>query len=200
MDPPMTEATYRLLKKQLREQQSVIPLLLDEVTAVRRALEQRGRTVEPRVLNVLEFALLFQFETACLVEDMADHDPSRRGQLYARLLILTIYENTSQLRNLLSRQFKEDLRTTGFDDNEIETVRRVHRDFISIYENCNRRWGKVRHGAVAHRDPSAEVQLRLIDKADIHNVTDLAIQFQKASAELSRVLRWWVNKLRPLSQ
>lgn len=190
----MTEGTYRRLKAQLKENQSLSPQLLNLITPVRRAAEKQGRITEARLLNVFEFALLFHFETACLFEDMADYNASLRGQLYARLLVLAIYENTLKLQSLLSRRFQEDLSTAGFNEGEIENVRSVHRAFIAIYEDCKRKFKKVRDGAIAHRDASAEVQLRLINKAQITVVTDLAIEFLKETSKLTKVLQIWVNK------
>jgi hypothetical protein len=190
---PMGEEAYRKLKAVLKAVQEQHEAQLPLFTAARRAVENDGIPAHGRVLNVLQFAILSHYELACLLEDMADHNSSFRGRLYARLLIVNIYETTHKLQSLLGRQLRADFLEAGVSKQEMDTLGKIHQAFVRLHEECDRRYGDVRNGIGAHKDPSAETQLELIEKANIHDVTNLVIEILKWTAGLTRLCAIYGN-------
>jgi hypothetical protein len=188
---PMSQATYEKLKAMLRSAQHMNESQIPQITALRRLLEQHGRDADSRVLNAFVFTLLSNFELVCLMEDMVDHDPTYRGHLYARLVIVNIYETSLKFKSLLAKDFRADLATAGVSSADINELATIHRGFVHLFEECNRLYGDVRRGIGAHKDLSAEKQLALIEKATIHDVADLVTEMMKWTSMLMRI--FWVH-------
>lgn len=140
-----------------------------------------------RINNVLEFLSLYAFEFSCLFEDLIQHQKTLRGTIYARQLILLIYESAEKLRHLLGRQFQEDMQAIGYSVESVELVRRVLRCFNDVFERCNREFGDVRNGAIAHRDRSASTQRQLVEKVHPDLVAEIAAEMSECVLKLQKI-------------
>ena len=127
------------------------------------------------IWNAYEFILLVQFDVSCLMRDMVSHESELGPNLYARLLVLTIYESTLTMRRLLSRNFQSTLENALEIENN-SALRQIHSRVQRLFEECNLQMGAVRDGIVGHRDADADVRVELLEKADVQEVTDLTIE------------------------
>jgi len=190
-EQPMTAEQILELKSVLESQRATTEQILPYLPALRTLLADAGEAEAVRIHNVLEFATLYGYDFSCILEDTVDHQGSRRALVYARFLILLVYEASQKLRQLLGGQFQEDLRAFGYGEESIKTVRRIHKCFVDAFERCNSEFGDVRDGIVAHRDESAERQMELIEVADVPSVIDMTLQMERCVVQLGAML--WVH-------
>lgn len=183
MTPKQLERLNGLLRQQRVTVESILPLL----PQMRSVLARRSEAAL-RVHNVLEFATLYGYDFNCVFEDMLRHQGTRRGLVYARFLVLLVYEASNKFRGLLGREFQADLRSLGYGDEDVVLARGVHKCFVRAFERCNRDFGDVRNGVVAHRDESGPTQYALIDKAQVREVVDMTLDMDECMARLSALL------------
>jgi hypothetical protein len=55
-----------------------------------------------------------------------------------------------------------------------QRLKDLHRAVNELFDSVNSRFGEVRDGLAAHRDPDPEVRLRLLQRVDVVEVTLLA--------------------------
>lgn len=187
-DRPMTAKQIEELKVILRRQRETTEEILQHLPRLRNLLTQAGEAEAARILNVVEFATLYGYDFNCVLEDTVDHQGTRRALLYARFLVLLVYEASQKLRHLLGGQFQDDLRAYGYGEESVEIARTVHKCFVDTFERCNSEFGDVRDGIVAHRDSSAERQLELMEVADVPSVIDMTLQMERCAIHLSGML------------
>lgn len=186
-DRPMTAKQLEAFKDLLRRQRATVETTLPMLPKLRLVLEGRSEAAF-RVHNVLEFATLYGYDFNCVFEDMLEHQGTRRGLVYARFLVLLVYEASNKFRSLLGGQFQADLRSLGYGEDEVVLGRGIHNCFVRAFERCNRDFGDVRHGVVAHRDESGANQYGLIDKAQVREVVHMTLEMEECMVRLSALL------------
>lgn len=139
---------------------------LTHAISVRRALTTRGLLRDEHVLNALEFILLLQFDIGTLVVAFGQTTGSLAGNLYARLLILTIHESTLTLQSLLGPRFREAL-TARLNRADLDReLREIHSRVTDLHRRVKNHYGDVRDGILAHRDRDAEVRAVLLERTE----------------------------------
>ena len=176
------------LRGVLQQQREVLEGIFALLPQRRSQLAAQPTAELARINNVLEFSMLYAFDFNVLLDDTLEHGGSRRGNLYARLLVLFVYEAALTLRTLLAGQFQSDLRVVGYSDGDVSSVRGVHSGFEQAFARCNREFKDVRMNVSAHRDPSATKQLKLIEELDVEAVIDMAYEMETFTVQLNAVL------------
>ena len=149
------------------------------------------------LFNGFEFLLLFQHDLSCLLADFATHTGTFRGNLYARLILLTIHESALTMRAVLAKDFREQLaRTLGREELD-HTVRQIHSRLDALFEESNATFGHVRHGIVAHRDRSAETRITLLNDAGQERIGQLVVEILPIVLSLSSLLKDYLESIRP---
>jgi len=196
MPNPITIETRQRLRDLGAQTAEVAGEAFTEFLFVRRSLEAQGPTPEAAVLNGVEFFLLLQHDFASLLADLATHTGTLRGNLYARLILLTVHESCLTMESILARPFREQL-VAAIGRAEADSIlRQVHSDAITLYRRSERDFGEVRDGIVAHRDRDAEVRARLIAATEEEQIAQLAIDLLDILHRLSPLIREYIGVLR----
>lgn len=169
---PVTPHTAQMLLALFDSTIQKTEVLLGNVRRARLQMRDGNRTDDEEILNVIEFHLLFQFDLCCLSGDLLDHRDQFRGNLYSRLLVLTIYESLKTLRGLMGAAFRSRIVAAlkhfpdGTDYDAV--LRDCHSDLCQLFDESNRTFAEVRNGIVAHREKSPDIRDRLIEAASNH--------------------------------
>jgi hypothetical protein len=121
--------------------------------------------------------MLAWFETSCLVHDVVYHESGLRANLYARFLVLSLYESSKRLRGLLARQFRDDLAAVLPGQFAEVELRKINSDMNAFFESCRKRFGDARDQIIAHREDDADVRMVQLYEADLEDVTGYAAEF-----------------------
>jgi hypothetical protein len=153
--------------------------LAEETLAYSSAARQRGESAG-HVLNSVEFVMLFQFELNTCLKAVLNSELALEAKFHSRSLVLTVFESLNTLRRLLAKSFRSELvgslgRPPGL---ELQ-LKSLHSAVNALFEDCNSRFGDVRDGLAAHRDPDPEVRLRLVERVDAQEAVDLAYETLK---------------------
>ncbi len=169
---------------------------LDLIVQTRRKLEENGVTLDQRVFNVYEFILLLQHDLSALMCDMVRNHTRLGTSLYARLLILLIYETSEKLQKvLLAKDFREEyLAALDVEDNR--SLIDAHKRASDLFKRCNSKYGAVRRGLAAHWDVDPDERQRLIDTAEVRPIADLAIEMLGVLLDVTRLLSQYFERFR----
>lgn len=150
--------------------------------AVENLIVQRRRALvglapqDEYLLNVIELALLAWHEISALSSDTVRYEGTFRANLYARLLVLSMYESAKRLKGLLGPDFLQAARSVVPEGPTEGELRRVHSDMSRFFKSCRTRFGDVRDGIVGHRDPDPNVRLALLLRTDSESALQMAEQ------------------------
>jgi hypothetical protein len=192
---PITPETRARVLKGLARSEQVLEQSLGGFVALRRRAARKGIPVVEATQNAFEFTTLTQFELSCLLRDMIQSDYSRlRATLYAGLVLLAVYETSKKYRQILSSDFQGELGRVLGPDGTVE-ARSIHRSASDLYKKCDRDFGDVRRGLLAHRDPCAHERLRLLRKIDVRRIADLAIGLLTVGRQLTELELRYIRAL-----
>lgn len=172
----ITPETKRKLRAQLQRAIKRGPRQIESMAYTRRLLKSRGKLNEARVLNVVQFTLLYVYDVNCLMDDVLKQGTDLRAKLYARMLLLVVQESLQKLRHLLGRQFRSAVEEIDSSGEMLAATNEVHSTVTKLFERVNRQYGDIRNGVIAHRDDSAERQMDLINQTSIREAADLTIE------------------------
>ena len=153
---------------------------------IRRATGRAGLLDDEQVLGVVEYIYGLHFELSCLLAEMVRYGASLRANLYARLIILTVYEATKEMKGLLAGDFRDRITRVTRGPEIGEALKAIHSSAVKLFDRCNAKFGAVRHGAAAHRPVDPETRIKLVQQADIEKVAKLTIEMQKVISQLTR--------------
>lgn len=184
MSPEMREK----LLVALSEQEMIAASILNQVGWGRNLFVNLGHEGMAELYKVAEFTALLRFDLACLFSDYVRHEHSERAHLYARFLILTIYESTKTYRGLLGGDLQKRLNDTDGSSFFMQKVRDVHKEMSRVSEAVAKQYGDVRHSIGAHRDPEAFKQLERVRAIGGEELADLYQRFANALSLLERLI------------
>ena len=160
--------------------------ILDNLVTARSTLAPGFHSSELALINGVELILLAEHDLACLLSDLVSHTGTLRGNLYARLAILTIHESTHTLRSVIARPFREQLTLLVGGEHPMADgiLRAAHSAIGTIYDKSEAQFGTIRDGIVAHRDRDPDLRVELLRAADEEAVASLAAELLAALLSL----------------
>jgi hypothetical protein len=140
------------------------------VSGHRRRLDQAGSPYDTHTLNVLEFLALIQHDQSAILVQLLDATTRLQVILFARLLLLTVYESLKQLRGLLAKPFQDELALALGTHPEGTSARAAHSRVARLFAEWEREFGPTRNKVIAHHDADPEVRLQLLESIDADNL------------------------------
>lgn len=169
--------------------------LIDIETAAR---EQNEKVLpHPGFLNVQGLLWMFELEVACLLDDYIRSRDERRW-LYARLLLLCLFEATKTLRGLLSRSYRLDLEEK-LGAAYAGQLREMHGYIHHAHEDLNAEYGEVRRRLVAHKDPDANLRWQALSSVNGLEIKDFAWELLEWCAALAVLHKHYLSKIDELN-
>jgi len=184
---PMTEGTRRNLLALLSDGARLADGSIDGVAAHREMFARLGMAHVAELYRVLEFALLLRFDISILFADFIRREHEPAAHVYARFVILTIYEGSATYRRLLGKHLQDTLAANADARPLLPRIRALHKAMSSVAKEAVREYRDIRHGIAAHRDENAVVQLRRLRSVGGEELALSVERFTRASMELERL-------------
>jgi hypothetical protein len=148
---------------------------------------ENGRFVGLSTLyNIALYLLIADRDIQAAKIGALTHPDEWTRKLYARIILLTIYEwdadkvTGQRLRQAMELMLiPEDLRREAID---------CLRDMRLVQRRANKQFAHVRNVAIAHRHPDALVQYRAIRDLNVDDVFEIGVQFFQAVERFMNVL------------
>jgi hypothetical protein len=153
----------------------------------RRRAEESGDRGWLILTNVDQFALLFNFDLSCLLQDMRARTNTWHTNLHARTLVLTMFECVDDFKALLGREFRSLVQSLDKDGTILAEANKLHSELRGFLDQ-HPRFKEVRDTVTAHREHDAGVQIHLIENLDVSEV-------ESAGYEMMR----WLTRLHQLT-
>lgn len=131
----------------------------------RSALEAAGSTDDIRLINVVQFSLLFNFDLSCLLRDLRARKGTWHVKLHARNLALTMFECVDDFLALLGKDFRALVARTANAGAALATLNHLHSQ-LRVFQDQHRDFGPIRHSITAHREHNAAAQIQLLQNLD----------------------------------
>lgn len=131
----------------------------------RAALEVVGSADDIRLINVVQFSLLFNFDLSCLLRDLRARKGTWHVKLHARHLALAMFECVEDFLALLGKDFRALVSKTDNTGAALATLNDLHRR-LRAFQDQHRDFGPIRHSITAHREHNAAVQIHLLQNLD----------------------------------
>jgi hypothetical protein len=141
-----------------------------------------------RLYQVLEFSALLNFDLAILFADYVRHELAPKSHVYARFVVLTIYEGTKTYRQLLGRELQDILAADSSSRPLVPLIRGVHKALNAVATDAEHKYGDVRNGIAAHRDVEAVAQLKRLRGIGGEELAQFVERFLQAAGELEKLL------------
>lgn len=144
-----------------------------EAMQLRQELEKGGRTYGAEIVNALLFCLVVSRDLACLGEDLLQPKSEWHGNLYARLLALTLVEYTEDLSAMLGRSFRESALALDDAPNAEERLNNLLLKLHCFRREEDKFLRGIRNNTVGHREHDARAQADWISRLDPLKIRDL---------------------------
>jgi hypothetical protein len=161
---------------------------LEYAAASRELFARFNMTGVADLFRVYEFTLLLQFDLHTLFADFVTHEHDITSHVYARYVILVIYEGTAQYRHLLGKELQDSWTTDDFLKHFVTDLRHAHKALNAVAGQAEQRYSDVRNGIAAHRDKEAAAQLARLRQLGGEEVAKFVIDFSTALGSLLQLL------------
>lgn len=161
---------------------------------LRRSLQNGDEEHSNAVLNAYEFVLLLQHDLSLLLSGLVQENTRLGTSMYARLLILALYESSKQMQKLLAKDFREQV-VRVLDPDDDHRLKALHKRVSKIFDVSRQNFGVVRHGLAGHWTHDPEERQELIDHAEIQSVVDLVIEMLKLIQNLVNLFSTYFQTL-----
>jgi hypothetical protein len=159
----------------------------------RKELEAEGASFSGPISNVLEFALLTQFELMLLQGEQSRSTLRMGPNFFGRVSVLIMYEGCRTLKVIMGKEFQADVDLL-LGKSQLSSLRKVHSQITSIFKSIDSALGPVRHGAIAHKDASAQTRLDLLHKSSVRTVADYLLDFAPLLHTITNELLPYLNE------
>jgi len=148
--------------------------IYEELITIDAAARLKGVRTLPHAdfLNFQGLLWMMQLELASLLDDYIRTRDERRW-LYARLLLLSLYESTKTLRSVFSRGYRRDLLVRLGSANE-RRINTLHGYIHHAFEDLNADYGDIRDHLLGHRDPDASRRWQALSSLNGLEIKDFA--------------------------
>lgn len=181
-----------------RVQEDIVQALTEIPPGPLRASTEAAVTLwKPEVLNAIELATLYRLEAASLVQDFQLAKGARKA-MYARLLLVTVYESMSTLRRLLGKAFREEMmRVVGPETSD--QLNEIGKRISETFARTNEQFKDLRNQLAVHRSPDAMQRLYHLSNTDGAAIASLSAQAFSPLVSLSELYaRYQVHHLEEL--
>jgi hypothetical protein len=170
------------------------------LTTERAKFRDAGMQMEEELLNILQFSVLFNHDLRILIADIESDNESSRGRLYARFLVLIMYEAAEDLQALLGGKLRGILDTWSAPDELLSDRKTLHKRLGQFRADNDLKFGEMRNKLAAHRDHDASEQLMVLDSLDVAAVTQEGYRFITWLTDLhkyaKRIMEWEMERTR----
>jgi hypothetical protein len=161
-----------------RRSVSAIVELLANTHSKRATCERAGLKQHVRVLNTVQFVVIWNGDLSTLLDQMAalsgsfDREAVWRRHLVARTLALTAYEALTKMERLFNPEYnrtwslRRAVRELSLDDQLDATLNRLHSEISSALTLNQELLEGIRNNIIGHRDQDASRQLEWIERTN----------------------------------
>jgi hypothetical protein len=135
----------------------------------REEAEEAGDDEATTLLNVIQFALLFNLDLTSLLHDLGAARSNWHQRLHSRHLILLLFECVDDFIALLGKNFRTVISTRPRGNDLLERLNGLHRQLREFQENYTH-FRELRITLIAHRDHDASRLFALLASIDIGEV------------------------------
>jgi hypothetical protein len=145
-----------------------------DIQQIDQAARKGGSKIlpHPTYLNLQGLLWMLELEIACLLDDYIRSRDERRW-LYARLLLLSLFESTRTLRGVFSREYRKDIELRLGAQNS-ERISELHGYIHHAFNDLNADYGEIRNRLLGHRDPDAALRWQLLSSINGQEIKEFA--------------------------
>lgn len=172
----------------LKERRHVRDLELAFATVREQAvkLEQSNYPATRLFMNIALFILVAERDICAVKLDALTHPDKWKRSVALRTILLTIYE--WDMDKVAGRRLREAMDIAKIDTPLREEVTTSLRNLRKTQSRAKKAMHKIRNATIAHRDPDALVQYRMIRDIDSAAVLELAAEFYESAQSFIAVV------------
>jgi hypothetical protein len=148
---------------------------LEAASQARSGAEAVGDLDAIKLLNVVQFALLFNLDLSVLLEDLNTTSPTWRKRLHARHLILLLFECVDDFVSLLGKEFRSVLLSREHGTELLARLNALHAQLRTFQQRYGH-FRDIRTTLVAHRDHHAPRLLETLEQIRASEVDAAALE------------------------
>jgi hypothetical protein len=171
---PLTREDERLW----REGEEALQQLLATLSRERSAAEAAGDADRVTIVNAVQYATIFNYDLRQLLVDIKRAGHTWGGRLYVRLLALTLYECTEDLRALLGRPLRDAVARLGGNE-AVVALNPIHERATRFFEANRPLLLEIRLQVIGHREHDADLQLKQLQALDVDQLTNMGYEMVK---------------------
>jgi hypothetical protein len=148
--------------------------IYEELVEIDQQARQAGTCVlpHPDFLNFRVLLWMLELELASLLDDYIRAKGERRW-LYARLLLLSLFESTRTLRSIFTISLRKDM-IEKIGPESTNEVSNLHAYIHHASKDLDADYGDTRRRLLAHRDPDATLWFKLLSEINGLEIKDFA--------------------------
>lgn len=140
-----------------------------------------------QLTNLLEYILLMDYDLICLFEEMVITRSRWKKKLYARLVVINLYECANDFAFLLGKTFREQLIVIHLPNLEVDR-RTIHKEIVKFQKSHNAFLKRIRNSVMGHRDHNAEAQIEFIKSLKTNEIFRLGTEYFEWDSKFQRFL------------
>ena len=162
------------------------------LASVREAYRRAVFKGDPHMIavqNLSLFALLYNRDLSCILEDFDDPLSDYHQNLSARLAVLTIDECFAKLHGLMGKEVRAAFMAWDLSPKHAERLAGSGKALTQV-KTLHAGWiGEIRDNVIGHRDADAAAQFDLMSAIDCARVEQVAMELLSWTNELYTVLK-----------
>lgn len=169
-----------------RHRRKALDSAFNEVKSQAIRFESTNFEARKIVLNIALFFMLAERDIACLKTDALTHPDEWTRKLFARVIILVIYE--LDLDKVSGRALQDALESIGASDSIRREAVDALRSVRAVQNKVRKEFSFLRNATIGHRDADALLQYRSIRDMNTNRVFQIAGEFYQAAEPFIRLM------------
>jgi hypothetical protein len=171
----------------------------EELRQIDSSVRQHGAAALPHAdfLNFQGLLWMMQLEVASLLDDYIRSRDEQRW-LYARLLLLSLYESTKTLRSVFSPSLRRDILARLGPGSETR-INNLHGYVHHAFEDLNADFSEIRNRLVGHKDRDAGVRWRMMSAYNGLEIKDFAWEILEWCSEVAKLDNEYMGAIQELN-
>ena len=166
------------------ENKAAVERVLKITCSIRDSVDRLGTAHHVALVNVCQFALLFNYDLSCLLHDLTATQIAWHRRLHARHLALTLVECVEDFTALLGKPFRRAISELRLDPATVETLNSLSAELHAFQRQHDRFLRSVRNYTIAHREHDATIQLQWINDLEPKSLGALGDEMMRWTARL----------------
>ena len=158
------------LKKVVAQFMSIMP---DEYKPV---LITFGIPFYVQLADLTEYIYITNYDLSCLFEEMVSTRSSWKRKLYARLVVLTLYECADDFAFRSGKPLREQLEVILLPNFDVQR-KTIHKEIVNFNNSHKAFLKRIRNSVIGHRDHNPESQLELIKSLKVSEIVRLGTEY-----------------------